>query len=608
MVTYMTMPRSKITLGATEFESTLNSVIITRLENGFDTATIELPDNAAAFYPSVATNGTAVQIDVRTVGGSYTTIFKGIVRFPIFPEGNNEIIQLKCDGAGYGFGDTAVLDEYGTQSANPTLDTINEILTDATDGIIPKFVNTILKSATDSGFAYSTSLEAATAGDEIPYILFPYKYCNKAIDDLTDVVCALRTGSAGLHWIVTTADYFLLKSIDQTLGGWTKYYGDSQANSTLTPSDFTTFPKFEPMGPESNYIIYNGVWRRPSQGDWAENNHDDWDVGSAGLTFSDEGTIKTMGGYSVKCHNSGVTGAHFKFTFPDPINLGIFTNQNIPSMSFDLATDRVMTAASGAGIYNNFFIRLYSNEATANYAYITPGEDSISKGTTSGDQNFQHFTFQVGKYSKDKWLHPTNSIDWSALESVEIWCPTVQDAYLDAFNFGGAQVTRIAKNSTNITANKVKMKIITDTTPKDDTLLSGTAGTTDIGLMAQLAYSELLRHQKSSVVGTVTTPMIKDALPGQWFHIHAKEKADGSFTFNEDFRATKIVHVISPSGFWTSLELTNDLTNSHARAAYDDRNKVSAANRPDYQDRQATSIKAGNVDIYVTPLIEDYPS
>lgn len=605
MVTYMPMPRSKITVGATEFTNTLNTAVITRLENGFDTATIELPDNQSAYYPGTITNGTAVQVDVRTVGGSYTTIFKGVVRFVLFPEGTNELIQLKCDGSGYGFSDTVVMNEYGFQSINPTLDTINEILTDGTDGIITKYTNYILKTGTSSGFNYSSSLEAAGAGDTVPYVYFPYKPCNKAIDDLTDIICAKRNGSAGLHWIVTTADYFLLKSIDQSLGGWTKYYGNSQANSTLTPDDYTSFPKFEPMGPEANYIIYNGIWRRPSNGDWTEGNHNDWDDGS-GSTFSDEGTIKTTGGYSVEGYTAAATGCGFKFTFPTAIDVTLFTSQNIASMNFDLAVDRVMTPLSGAGIYNNFFIRLFSGASA--YDYLLPGEAAITKGTSSGDQNFQHFNIQLGRFSKDQWLHASTSLDWSNILSIEIWCPNVQYAYLDGFNIGGSQVVRHAKNSTNITANKVKMRTITDTTPKDDTLTSGTPGTTDTGLMAQLALSELLRLQKSSTTGSVTTFMIADALPGQWFHIHAKEKSDGSFTFNEDFRATKITHVISPSGFYTSLMLTNDLINSHARPAYEDRNKIMESQQPNYQNRQTTSIKAGNMDIYVTPLIEDYPS
>jgi hypothetical protein len=599
----MSIPQNQLTLDSTVFPNRIISAVITRLENGFDTATIEVPDTNSLLYPDTVTNGTAIQFDVKdSKTASYTTIFKGITRFLILPYGNNEIIQLKCDGLGYGFGDTVVLNEYGSQSFNPTLDTITEIITDATSGILAKYVNAILKGS-PSGFNYSSVI--ANINDVIKYILFPYKPAIACLNDLCDLVTALKAGSAGPHWIVTTDNTLRLKLVDQSGTGWTKYYGDSQANSTLQQGiDFTDY-QFEPMGSEANHIIYNGIWRRPSLGDWTEGNASSWDDGSGG-TFTDESTIKSMGSYSVKSYNAAATGCGFKFTFPDAINLNNFTRQNLASINFDLATDRVMTPLSGAGIYNNFFLRLFSDVAA--YDYILPGDSSISKGTTAGDQNFQHFSFQVGKYSKDQWQHSATSLDWSNILSTEIWCPNVQSAYLDAFNFGGAQVTRIAKNSTNITANKVKTKVITDVTPKDDTLTSGTPGTTDTGLMAQLAYSELLRLQKSSIVGTVTVRMISDALPGQWFHIHAKKKLDGSYGIDKDMRATKITHTINTTGYFTTIDLTDDLTNSHARPAYEDRNKIAAANRPDFQDRQATSLKAGNVDIWVTPLTEDYPS
>lgn len=603
----MSTPQNRITLGSTEFTNDILSATITRIENGFDTATFELLDTLGELYPTTVTTGTAVQFDVKDQSEAlYTTNFKGINRFPILPYGANELVQLKCDGSGYGLVDTVCAEQYGTQSNNPTVDTMTEILTDASIGIIPKYVNKILKSATDSGFSYTTSGSIATS---VPYLYSPYKPNNKLIDDLCDLVSAIQAESsaAGPHFIVTTDDVFHYKLISATQVGWTQYYGDSQTNSTLAQGvDFDDF-KFEPIGSEANFIIYNGVWCRPSNRDWTESNYADWDDGSGG-TFSNETSIKTTGADSIKSYNAAATGCGFKFTFPVAINLSIFSATNKASLEFDLATDRVMTAMSGAGIYNNFFIRIYSNIVGSYYAYINPGNGSISKGSTAGDQNFQHFSIEVGKYSKDQWQQSANSLDWSNMVQIEIWCPNVQSAYLDGFCFGGAQITRIAKNSTNITASKVKTKVITDLTPKDDTLTSGTPGTTDTGLMARLAYCELLRLQKTSIVGTVTVSMIKDALPGQYFHIHAKKKADGSFAIDKDMRATKIIHTINNTGYFSSIELTDDLTNTHPRPAYEDRNKIMEAQRSGFQDRQSSSIKAGQVDIRVTPLEEDYAS
>jgi hypothetical protein len=594
MVTYMPMPRSKITLGATAFESTLNTATITRLENGFDTATIEIPDNKSAFYPTVATNGTAIQIDVKTVGGSYTTISKGIVRFPIFPQGNDEIIQLKCDGSGYGLADAVCAQEYGVQSRNPTLDTISEVVTDATNGLIPKYANKILGSATDSGFAYSTSVEAIAG--TIPYLNFPYKPINKCLDDLCDLLTALKTGNAGPHWIVTTADYVLIKSIDQTLGGWTKYYGDSQANSTLTTADFTSFPKFEPMGPEANMVVYCGVWRRPSSGDaWTQGTASSWGV-NAYTTATDDTGVYIIDSKSIKFTPSGGDlTAYYPSGKNAAWNFSVFAEFMTPTLN-------IYMRSTGRGVLFNAQIRLVDSDGDNLLADVT--------GTIASDDVWYHVELPIGTYYKqnhtsNNWTTETGTFNWADVDYIQIEGITSSgNLYIDGLNFGGVPIIRIAKNSTNITANKLKVKVITDNVGKDDSLVESD----DSGLLAQMAYSELLRLQKSSIVGTVTTPMIADALPGQWFHIHAKKKTDGSFTIDADYRATKIIHTISPNGFYTTMELTNDLTNSHARPAYEDRNKLSAANRPEYQDRQAASIKAGEIDIRITPFTKDYPS
>jgi hypothetical protein len=605
MPAYMVLPQSQLTLGTTAYSNINLTAIITRLENGFDTATFELPDGQSYYYPTV-TNGTAFQFDVKDASeASYTTLSKGIVRFPILPYGNNELLQLKCDGVAYGLKDTVVAQEYGTQSSHPTLDTINEILTDATYGILTKYVNKILGSATNSGFSYTSILEAAGGGDIVPYVYFPYKPCNKAIDDLIDLITAVREGSAGHHWIVTTDDVFHLKSIDETQVGWTKYYGDSQTDSTLEQGkDFTQF-QFEPIGPEANYIIYNGTWIKPSSRDYCEGNASDY-VSSSPYNVASDDTVKyIVGSQGIRVTNSASTGVEFKYPESQDAawDFTFFTGQNIPSFQFYLLLSDLMSDG-GSGLV--FAVKL----ATDNSNYFWA---NLSNSDIASIDTWTHFSFPIGPSNKTiakngfTW-NEQGSPDWADINYFWIFCPMVNYAVLDGAHFGAAQVTRIAKNSTNITSNKVKMKTLTDIIGKDDTLTSGTVGTTDTGLMARMAYMELLRLQTTSIVGTVTVPMLKDALPGQWFHIHAKKNPDETFNIDKDMRATKVIHVAGPTGYYTTLNLTDDLTNSHPRPAYEDRNKIVAATRPDYQDAQATSIKAGNVDIRVTPLEEDYPS
>jgi hypothetical protein len=135
------------------------------------------------------------------------------------------------------------------------------------------------------------------------------------------------------------------------------------------------------------------------------------------------------------------------------------------------------------------------------------------------------------------------------------------------------------------------MQLITDDVGKDDSLKA--SDTT--GLRAQLAYSALLRLQKPSTVGTVETPMIKDALPGQLFSIQGT-----------DYRVTKIIQSISKDGYQSQPSLTDDVTNGRARVRYEDINKIYAAIRPEWQDTQSSSIKAGTVDWRIARLIKDY--
>jgi hypothetical protein len=606
MVKYMSMPQNQLTLGSTVITGKLSSATVPRLENGFDTATLDLPDALSDLYPSTVTVGTAFQLDVKDANeAAYTTISKGIVRFPILPQGNKEIIQLKCDGSGYGLGDTVCAQEYGNQSRNPTLDTLLEILTDATNGLIPKWVNKILGSATDSGFSYTTTAVDTITG-AVPYLYYPYKPCNKSIDDLIDLVTAIKAGTAGPHFIVTTDDVLHVKLIDASQASWTKYYGgatNTAGQATLVQGIDFTDSNFEPIGPESNYIIYNGVWRRPSSGDlWTEGVAADWGHNGTTLVTDESGAgLFIVGAQSLKTvPDGGGCETYWPSTKDALWNFKTFKEFEKPTLSFHIRS-------SGRGLLLPWWqIRLVD----------TDGDQLLAdySGSLPADDVWQHIELPVGPFFKENhtansWTLETGSFDWETVDYLQFEsADSGGTVYYDGLHFGGAQITRIAKNSTNITANKLKVKVVTDNIGKDDTLACGTVGTTDQGFMAQMAYAELLRLQTSSIVGTVTVSMLKDALPGQWFHIHAKKKADGTFNIDKDMRATKVTHNISSSGYFTTLELTDDLTNSHPRPRYEDRNKVSAATRPEYQDRQASSIKAGDIDIRVTPLEEDYPT
>lgn len=609
---FLQAPDTKITLGSTAYtnEKGLN-ISVRRLECGFDTASIQLNDYLSELYPSIVTVGTAIQVDVKDRSeSSYPTnpLFKGIVRFPILPYGNIETVTLKCDGSGYGFADTVCGQEYGASSRyKTTVDTASEILTEASHGIITKWVNKQMESATASGFSYTTSISASLT-DTISYIYFPYKPCNKAVDDLCDLLTAIRVEGAnkGPHWIVTTDDVFRMKEIAADDANWHKYYNSTAAGDDAKlyqGKDFLEY-NFEKMGPEANYVIYYGAWRRPSNGDaWTENNSADWAVpAGAGCTITDDAGA---GNYRVNSASILITGNSvvnpIVAVYPSTTDWGYdfsgFREYNVPSFSF---------WAKKNGTLNGADVRL--SDADGNEFGYT-----FTALLAAADQ-WYHICLPVGDYYKTAgsaiWTYVDAAASWDDIDYVSFISNAVNGAklWIDGMHFGDAWVCRVAYNSTNITANKLKIKVVTDDVGKDDTLTSGTLGTTDTGLMARMAYAELLRSQTTSLVGWVRTPMIKDLLPGQLFQIYAKKTATGSYNINgTEMRVTKVDHEISASGATSVITLTDDVTNSHPRPRYEDWNKVLASSaRPEFQDRQSTSMKAGQIDIRVARLAEDY--
>jgi hypothetical protein len=78
----------------------------------------------------------------------------------------------------------------------------------------------------------------------------------------------------------------------------------------------------------------------------------------------------------------------------------------------------------------------------------------------------------------------------------------------------------------------MKIKVITDNIAKDDSLVASD----DTGVMARMAYAELLRAQTTPMTGTFTTPIAPDALAGQLIHVHAKKKSDGTFAIDKNFK------------------------------------------------------------------------
>ena len=167
--------------------------------------------------------------------------------------------------------------------------------------------------------------------------------------------------------------------------------------------------------------------------------------------------------------------------------------------------------------------------------------------------------------------------------------PTTSDYYnIDSLYFGDFPVIRVAMDSSQPVT---RMRFINDMSPCDDSLVAAD----DSGTMAQLTAAELFRQNKTVYCPTIQVPILPDALPGQ------------QFSFNSNtYRAMQIDHHIVGDDMTTTLTLTSDLTNGLARKRYEDYNKQLANQRPNTQDRNATSMSRDGVDYNVPRLIKDY--
>ena len=627
MTKYMISPQQLVTVthSGTDYVVDNASGRITRVENGFDSATLTLP-NTRSFGNEVfldkATAGDAITIQVKSYEEvAWTTLLSGIIRTIEPVKGQGDWVKLKCEGAGYGFGQTVLAQEYGSTSSHPSLDTIKEMLTGddgalpVTVGIIPNYVNKILGSADDSGFAYTNTIEDIAGS--MGYYISPYKPCYKAINDICDLLTAFKAGAAGPHWLVTTGNKFLLTTIGTHSApviaeGWDTYYGGSAANATLVEGVDFESSDLQTLTKEAQYIIYYGNWRRPSNGDgWTEDTSSLWGK-YATNTLSDDGAVKVVNNHSVRCTNDDAIDTICDMYYPSAKNaawdFSHWADYNIPSINFyflrsDVAANVTVRLQSwtGGALDGSYYTVITSDLVDPNVWY--------------------HFSFPLGPYSNIKtyergafqWQVDA-APNWAAIDCIMFDWNEGQNKYccVDGLHFGDAQICRVARDklpgeggTLGQAANKLRVKLITDNVGKDDSCLA----TDDSGLMAQMAYTELLRARTTPLVGTIPlSSMMKDLWPGQLLHIHNHERSDGTFAVDMNMRTTSLDHVIAakPEGYKTIPNVTSDVINSSARTRYDDWNTVLASVRPDMQDRQAASIKGGQIDIRIGRLERGY--
>jgi len=624
MVTYMTIPQQRIstTHGGSTYYVDATAFNVIRRENGWDTATVVVENTDSKNYSSKVSADDPITIEVKDASeAAWTTLSaQGIITAANPHISNSSLLQLKVDGAGYGLARMNVAAEYGSDSAYATrnLDTILEILTNAAEGIIPEYLNDILNTGVASGYSYTNTIEDVAGA--IRYIYFPYKPVDKCINDLCELLQAIKGTNAGPHWIVKVDNTIILSTIGShhaaaITDGWTTYYGGSQAAATVVQGlDFTN-ATFKELGKEANYVLYYGRLKKPSSEAWTEANAASWGkvetIGTGDSAIADDNAAGdfVIGNYSVQCTTESGAGGGTLFYYPSTLDLNLDITKiggpyEIPTVSFYVKKDANIGATAGATPL------LYFYTTNLNNYY-----DATIGGYCS--DRFTQATLPIGPYagyvpynSSDIYWGTFGNPDWANIDAIGFGFMNTGAAqgvaHIDGLYING-RVVRVARQTAAFSAaDPCKMKIITDDVGKDDLLRSGTPGTTDQGTIALLAKAEYLRCSTTPLVGSFTTEMIKDLWPGMLLHVHGEKKADGTFNVDCDMRVQLIEHQMSGLGYNSKISVTSDVVNSHARSAYNALNRVLADARPEFQDRQATSIKMREIDIFIDRLIENY--
>jgi hypothetical protein len=608
--------------------------------NAVDTAELLFGDSGSTLYRNTIVFGDVVALyynydEVNSPLDNTDLRFYGFVEDMLPNLGpSGDLLMVKCRSYFRCLLDMVVAQQYGDRSINDNLDTASEILTDATIGIIPEYVNDILDTGVTSGYSLDTTYVEPITG-AIPYLHYPYKPARDAINDLTDILSAVKgSGTAGAHWIGKTVEspadtftnYFCLAQVaNHELAGapavetvWPTYWNTNQANSTITVKQDMLINAFEQRRAEANYIIYMGTYWFPADGDWLT---EDKPAGGAGGEAS-WGAVDMDKSDSVA---QQIVGSHSLLLEPNNSpNQGIVYYPSTKDAAWDFSV-----ISTPRNIPRLVWYEYGNNVAVGGYPiYMATDESTLLGG--GADDYFWISPSQWITYRADKWnrmelpfgphyaLDPrfqrndggdefewniTGNADWTDINFVAILLEgnNAFDRYIDGFHIEG-HVIRVAQKAGE---TYTKMKVITDRVAKDDTLTSGTPGTTDTGTMARVALAELLRSSRRPITGTIRVPWKPTMLPGQVAHIHAAAYS-GGYRIDRDMRIMELRQILSMGGADTYVTLTDDLLNSRPMSPNDAYNIVRAAGDLEYQNRQVSSVKGWTIDLDQTRLVESY--
>lgn len=633
-------PKQKIvvTHSGTDYELQGESLTtdVLQVENGVWQAIVQANDYKGATFLNKADHDDVVKIYMDYTGSWNQQVFGGWINklTPSLTSEMGETVYIEARGYGLAFLAMRVAEEYGTQSRNPTKNTINEVLTDASVGIIPKWVHKVLNTATDSGYSIDTSKLVAIDSD-FRFFYWPYTPVLKAMDDMLDYIRARNAEKpeAGVHWIIypdgTTA-YLCLATIgshenppadiwptryaELELTQYTDktsceaaghYWANSKCWGAIEVKKDMIVSAFVKNPHEGNYVLYHGKLKKPSDEIWTENKASSWGTNDApNITLLDDNTDYKVGSYSLQATLAQLRQPSNRWYYPSGQNLALDVTKmggeyNIPTINF------YAMYPSANPISSEWWIFLQTSSGNE-FKY-----DLYSLLTAD---KWRPVSLPIGLYANqaeasDMVWKENGTGDWTNINSIEfgakVGAGTTAHCHIDGLQFFG-WVLRGARDDTKIGTQKAEILLRTDDVGKDDTLTSGTPGTTDVGTMGRLAKAELYRAIGTPITGQIVIPGKETILPGQLCHIHFGKKSDGSFNIDTDMRVlTHRLH-FGIDGFKSFLTLTDDILNSRARNPTDRYNVLLKAVAPGFQDRERGSQKAREIDITQVILSENY--
>jgi hypothetical protein len=555
---------------------------IRSVENGVDTASIILEDRKAELFDHVS-RGDAITLK----DSSSTTRLNGAVyRVDPIVTTKGSFLKLECDGAGYGLDSMLCNFNYGAETGDGSLDTIKEIIEDDTYGVIDKYVNKILGSADDSGFSYTTQVE--TVAGAIPFAGFLYKKASKCINDLCDIVQAIKGTSAGVHWRVDPSNNFILATVGAhgtpANTYWSTYWNSSQADSTFTEGVHFSECALQQLPLTANYVVYQGRFSKPANGDfWTENQSALWGTNNAAISDDNAAGYFVVNDYSIQ--GDFDTGADADIYYPSTEDLGLdFTGveseKAVPSINFYWRKNNYIIEANTA-------VRLCTTDFETDYFQ--------AKFCEYADDDFQwaHASIPVGNYwnTRDegrlyRWTE-SGSPDWSDINVVTFHTHGVTDPklWIDNLHFEGL-IIRIASQTAGYSSvDPCRMSFIVDEQAKDDSLNASD----DSGTMARLCYAEYLRSLSTPYVGTLEVGLRPEIVGGQLLHLEAKKTSSGTYKIDSDFRIQRAIHNFIKGNVGTTLEITSDVTNSLSKPVPNTVNSIYESAKQADKDRQAAS-------------------